>query len=50
MRTRAEIIDHLGAVQDLPTLPTVITKILETIRNPNAQAKDMGNLISQTRV
>ncbi len=47
MRTRAEIIDHLGAVQDLPTLPTVITKILETSRNPNAQAKDMGNLISQ---
>ncbi len=47
MRTRAEIIEYLGRVQDLPTLPTVVKDILEMSRNPRAHATDMGNLIAK---
>ncbi|MDR2391776.1 MAG: HDOD domain-containing protein [Planctomycetota bacterium] len=37
----------IESVEDLPTLPSVLAKIIEQLGNPNVSAADIGKLISQ---
>jgi len=42
---RASITQHLMDLQELPTLPLVVTKIIQTTSDPRSSASDLNNLI-----
>jgi len=44
--TKEELFEIIEAKGQLPTLPSVITSVLELIRNPKTSASDIGNAIS----
>ncbi len=50
IRDRAQVIKVIESTGEIPTLPIVIAKINEVIRNPRTSASDVGNLISQDQV
>ncbi len=44
--TKREIIEKVESMGQLPTLPSVITSVLELIRNPKTSAADIGRAIN----
>lgn len=45
MRSNDEIYDRLSSIKDLPILPTVATKLMNLLSNPNSSIKEISSVI-----
>ncbi|MGM0507606.1 MAG: HDOD domain-containing protein [Fusobacteriota bacterium] len=45
MNNTKKVKEVIAKIDDLPTLPTVVTKLMELVDNPNSNAKDINDVI-----
>jgi len=43
--SQEEILERLNSIEKLPTLPLIVTKIIDTLGNPESSVKDLASII-----